>query len=362
MIIFNDGRYRITVSTKQAAPSGVYSTMNTLLKKIFGTADDDALIVENKKLRERLFAQSGYIRAKTNQILQLMGTLPVRPEELDDDMLLAIDPIGTVVESFALILEHEKVLNEELRVARDDIQAILSSVGVGILVIDNDMKIQMYNHKVIEQFSLNEQDIVGQSCCWVVCGMDTPPVNCTFTRIMETHRPFRQVDWVRAGRHFEVAGTPLKNRYGDVNRIVLAYTDITERVNAEQRQREQHRLNLDMFENAADIIQCVLPDGSFLFVNRAWREALGYSAEEVAGLKFWNIIALEQRAVCIKHFDDLIHGRGVGQVSTTFFSRDGREIPVTGQISCSQANGKTVASIGLFRLYEAPSPKPGTST
>lgn len=327
--------------------------MKEMLKKIFGTADDDALAVENSRLRERLSAQSGYIRAKTNQMLHLMGTLPIRAEELDDDMMLSIDPIGTVAESFAQIMEHEKDLNEELRSTRDEIQAILSSVGVGILVIDSAMKIRMYNHKVIEQFSLDEDSLVGQTCCRAICGEDTAPANCTFTRIMESRRPFRQVDWVRAGRHFEVAGTPLKNRFGDVSRIILAYTDITERVLAEQRQQEQHRLDLDVFENAADIIQCVLPDGTFLFVNRAWRQALGYKAEDVAGLKFWNIIAPEQRSACLKHFDDLIHGRGTGQVRTAFFSKDGREIPVTGQISCSLSNGKIVASIGLFKLDDA---------
>lgn len=329
--------------------------MKNLLKKVFGTADDDALTVDNRKLRERLFAQTEYIRAKTNQMLQLMGTLPARSEELDDDTLLAIDPIGTVAEAFVQILDHDKELNEELRSARDEIQAILSSIGVGIVVVDSAMKIQMYNQKVIEQFSLNDQGLVGQTCCNAICGVDAPPANCTFTQIMETRRPFRQVDWVRAGRHFEVAGTPLKNRFGDVSRIILAYTDITERVLAAQRQRERHRLDLDVFENAADIIQCVLPDGSFLFANRAWREALGYAAEDVAGLKFWNIIAPEQRAVCIKHFDDLVHGHGTGQVSTVFFSKNGREIPVTGQISCSVANGKTVASIGMFKPDEAPS-------
>ena len=324
--------------------------MKTLLKKLLGTAEDDALAVENRKLRERLFAQTEYIRAKTNQMLQLMGTLPIRAEELDDDSLLSIDPIGTVAESFAQIMAHEKVLNEELRVTRDEIQAILSSVGVGILVIDSAMKIQMYNHKVIEQFELDEQNLLGQCCCNVICGVDAPPGICTFTQIMETRRPFRQPDWVRAGRHFEVAGTPMKNRLGDISRIILAYTDITERVIAEQMQREQHRLDLDVFENAADMVQCVLPDGAFLFVNRAWRDALGYAAEDVAGLKFWNIIAPEQRAVCIKHFDEIIHGRGTGQVSTVFFSKNGCEIPVAGQISCSVANGKTVASIGMFKL------------
>ncbi len=36
-----------------------------------------------------------------------------------------------------------------------------------------------------------------------------------------------------------------------------------------------------VIENASDMIQSVLPDGTFEFVNRAWLERLGYTDEEL---------------------------------------------------------------------------------
>ncbi len=50
----------------------------------------------------------GYVRAKIDQLLKIMGTLPLRPEELDDTTLLALDPIGIIAESFSQVLEHLK--------------------------------------------------------------------------------------------------------------------------------------------------------------------------------------------------------------------------------------------------------------
>ena len=38
-----------------------------------------------------------YIRAKVDQLLTVMGAIPLRPEELDDDTLIALDPIGAFV-------------------------------------------------------------------------------------------------------------------------------------------------------------------------------------------------------------------------------------------------------------------------
>lgn len=48
-----------------------------------------------------------YVRAKINQLLEVMGTLPLRPEELDDASLLELDPIGILADSFAQVLEHQ---------------------------------------------------------------------------------------------------------------------------------------------------------------------------------------------------------------------------------------------------------------
>jgi len=326
--------------------------MKAFINKLLGDTEETQLVRENRFLREQQFKQVEYIRRKTNQLLMLMGTLPIRPEELDDDTLIETDPIGTVADAFAQILEHEKELNERLRMAHDEIQAILSSVGVGILLLDSSMQIQMYNQKIVELFPLNKDSLIGQTCCQAVCGTSTLPADCTFTRIMETRRPYHQSDWVQSGRHFDVAGVPIKNRFGEVTHVVLAYTETTSRVETERRLREREQICLDVFENISDVVQCVTPDGSFLFVNRAWRELLGYLPHEISALKFWNIIAPECRKECMEHFDILMHGERLEDVRTCLLSKDGQEIAVTGQINCSFSNGKPIATFGLFRPLE----------
>lgn len=336
--------------------------MKSIIGKILGDSDNTALVNENKFLREQQFKQIEYIRRKTNQLLMLMGTLPIRPEELNDDTLIEIDPIGTVADAFAQILEHEKDLNERLRMAHDEIQAIMSSVGVGIMLLSSGMKIQMYNQKMVELFALDEQHLIGQTCCQAICELSTMPVNCTFEHILETRRPFHQSDWVRAGRHFDVAGVPIKNRYGDVTHVVLAYTETTSRVETERRLREREQICLDVFENISDIVQCVTPDGSFLFVNRAWRELLGYLPHEITGLKFWNIIAPECRKECMEHFDVIMHGKRLEGVRTCLLCKDGKEVAVEGQINCSFSNGRPIATFGLFRLLDTEEKTPRAIT
>lgn len=327
--------------------------MKVLIRKMFGESESEQISRENTLLRERQYKQIEYIRKKTDQMLMLMGTLPIRPEELDDENLLEVDPIGIVAEAFVQILDHEKELRARIRLAHDEIQAIMASVGVGILVLDKDMQIQMFNKKVIELFNLQEEQLTGNSCCQAVCGTDSLPENCTFARIMESRRPVHQVDWVNNGRHFDVSGTPVKNRFGDITHVVLAYTDITSRIMTESRLRDQEQMYRQVFENVNDIIQCVVADGSFLFVNRLWRETLGYSADEMAGLKIWNIIAPDYRKECLDHFNNLFKGQQLEQIRTSFYSKSGQEIPVVGQVSSSFADGKPQTTFGMFRIVNS---------
>ena len=48
----------------------------------------------------------------------------------------------------------------------------------------------------------------------------------------------------------------------------------------EQRRASEERYR-DLFENANDLIQSVSPEGRFLYVNRAWRDTLGYTEEDL---------------------------------------------------------------------------------
>ena len=42
-----------------------------------------------------------------------------------------------------------------------------------------------------------------------------------------------------------------------------------------------------ILDNITDLVQSVRMDGSFAYVNRAWRDTFGYSAAQIDTLKGW---------------------------------------------------------------------------
>lgn len=105
----------------------------------------------------------------------------------------------------------------------------------------------------------------------------------------------------------------------------------------------------ELFDGIKDLIQSVAPDGHFLFVNRAWREALGYSVEEVATLNIFNIIHPDCHAHCQKFMERIMAGEHVGLIEVPFQTKDGQIIVVEGNVSLYSIDNKPIATRGIFR-------------
>ncbi len=326
-----------------------------LLNDFSGLGELGRLSAENEGLRQRERVAISYVRDKVNQLLLVMGTLPLRHEELDEQTLLDLDPIGIIADSFSRVLEHLNETNEELHAARDEIQAILTSAGVGILVVDHDMRIQAYNPKLKELFLRDRSDALGQTCCSVLCGSDGPPPNCTFEKIVASRIGIHQPDWVYKDRHYDVSGSPIKNRYGEITSVVLVYTDITDRKRMEEALRESGRMYGDMFENAVELVAGIDPDGYFLYANRALCEALGCSREEAVGLTFCEVVHPDHRARCLAQFEALLAGERIGPVRAALVAGDGSAVGIEGSLSCGFKEGGPTVACGIFRRLDATS-------
>ena len=74
----------------------------------------------------------------------------------------------------------------------------------------------------------------------------------------------------------------------------------------------------DLCENALDMIQCVLPDGRFLYVNDTWLETLGYDRDELAGLNILDVVHPGCRESCGEAFRRVLAGEPLERYETVF--------------------------------------------
>ncbi len=106
----------------------------------------------------------------------------------------------------------------------------------------------------------------------------------------------------------------------------------------------------DLLENANDLIQSVSPDGHFQYVNRAWRQTLGYSAEEAETLRLWEVVRPNAPDSERDIQQVILGGFGEeGHIEAVFVTKDGKEITVEGSINCRYVDGLPVSTRGVFR-------------
>jgi diguanylate cyclase (GGDEF)-like protein/PAS domain S-box-containing protein len=105
----------------------------------------------------------------------------------------------------------------------------------------------------------------------------------------------------------------------------------------------------DFLESSHDLVQSVDGEGNIEFVNRAWREALGYRDDEVRRLHLRDVIAPSCLDHCLNLFGRLLNGEDVGEIEAVLHARCGREIIVRGFSSCRFEGGRAVSTRSFFR-------------
>ena len=96
----------------------------------------------------------------------------------------------------------------------------------------------------------------------------------------------------------------------------------------------------DLVDNTSDLIQLLTLDGKFIFVNRAWREALGYSSEEVTSLSLTDVLHPDYADSTLGVLRRIQEGDILPYVETVFQTKSGKTLFLSGSINCRFDNGR----------------------
>ncbi len=79
------------------------------------------------------------------------------------------------------------------------------------------------------------------------------------------------------------------DQQGNVSQVLVTFIDVTDRINAQQKQAQLQGQYVELYNNLHDGIVSTDLEGNFQDFNKAYQDMLGYTREELLKMNFWQI-------------------------------------------------------------------------
>ncbi|AFZ04351.1 GAF domain-containing protein [Calothrix sp. PCC 6303] len=166
-------------------------------------------------------------------------------------------------------------------------------------------------------------------------------------------QPFRETQYSEALPILQVfaarAAAELQRKVAN-NAIYRLNHSLEKRVEQRTQELQAREAQLrDLFDNATDLIQSVAADGQIVFVNKAWKQTLGYDDTDLKQLSIFQIIHPDELVNFQTTMQGIFAASDCLRMETRFLTKDGRDLIVEGNINCQFQDGIPIATQGIFR-------------
>ena len=230
----------------------------------------------------------GYRTAETKQAIRHEVVGWRRPES-NDIVWTLVDAVPrltsqreivSVTLSFTNITEMKRA-EEALRKSEERFRTLVENLHVGIVLLGPNQEIQFANRARSKMYGMSEEQSLGKRAIDLGMtplyedGTEMPFSMRPVSRAIATKQPV--LDWVMGWRlpgmndvvWIQGEVVPLLDKNGEVERVIAAYSDITERKKAEEALRKSEELFRTLVENLHVGVVLLGPNQESQYANRA---------------------------------------------------------------------------------------------
>jgi two-component system cell cycle sensor histidine kinase/response regulator CckA len=250
----------------------------------------------------------------TGQLQERKQFHPVTGQFLEINAFPIRDEAGRVV----LVAEHVRDITERhrteeaLRESETKYRTLVENIPQKVFIKNRDSRYVSINQNYAQDLGIRPEEVLGKVDYDFFPRELADKYRADDKRIMETGRTENiEEKYIQEGQEVWVntIKTPVKDENANIVGVLGTFFDITERKRAEQALKESEERFRAIFDYNPVGIAMSDFTGRFLQSNHAYREIVGYTAEELQGLTFQDLTHPEDLPENLRLVEELQSGR-----------------------------------------------------
>lgn len=214
-------------------------------------------------------------------------------------------------------------LFERLAEQESHVSAIVDHAAEGIIVLDENLNIDIFNPAAEKLFGYTSHEIRGKPLRWLLPELALTDNNSDEGSEQEVF-----------GRHSNGSSIPVQVRTSRMTRDkqnfhTLLVADISERKAAEHKLLEAEARYRNLVETAHDLVWSIDRQGNWIYLNNAVSNIYGYQPEEMLHRHFSEFQSPESGERDAAAFEQILNGKELFQYETVHLDKNGERVYIS---------------------------------
>ncbi len=195
----------------------------------------------------------------------------------------------TQVAILARDINDYKKAELELQQSYRTIQVLINAPLDVVLLLDPEGRILLANETLAHSLNRPAHEITGKNMRDILPPALAEARWANIRQVFETGQPVRFVDRGVNG-WYDNSAYPIFDKQGEVIQVAVVGRDISERIAAEEKLRQNYHTIQALMNGPTDIALLAEPDGKLLMINQTLERLSGKRSEEIAGKTMYELL------------------------------------------------------------------------
>ncbi len=228
-------------------------------------------------------------------------------------------------------ISAQKEAQQKLKESEEEYRNLVENAQEGVWAVDENDDTIFVNPKICEMLGYTRDEIMGKNLFFFLEDSMIDLITSYRERREKGFKDTYELDFIKKDGTLlstSINAAPILNENGEFKGSFAFINDITNRKIAEQKLKESEERYRNLIESVPFSIVLIDQQGTLIYCNPALEKLIDYRRDELIGIEFKNLPAINTKYVPIllKRFQKVLKGEILSSLEMELYKKDGQSI------------------------------------